>query len=267
MCACMFCVCVCVWVVLVLQLATNSSRYSLGAQQGAPCSRWLNPFEEISIETNCKYCHVSMPSTHLVGPSLPSSFPPPPRSPLTSPSASPLSLRSSSAPSACLRVGGGCAGSHGCARLRSYVRARVHARVRVCVHASASACVRALVCPCLGAQPKPAAIATAFLPTCDLAHKTTHTPATNHPLPPPGIALVGDPEFAIIDEAYPYIARRLLTDPHPRLREALRYMVYGKSGIFDAGAWRGLVWGGGAGVGGVGGLSVGVCGEVCMGVG
>ena len=50
-----------------------------------------------------------------------------------------------------------------------------------------------------------------------------------------GIALVGNPEFALVDEAYPYIAKRLLTDDSPRLREALRYMVYGKSGIFDAG--------------------------------
>jgi aarF domain-containing kinase len=49
-----------------------------------------------------------------------------------------------------------------------------------------------------------------------------------------GIALVGNPNFAIIDEAYPYIARRLMTDDSPRLRAALRYMVYGKEGTFDA---------------------------------
>ncbi|KAL7541821.1 hypothetical protein ACHAXR_012555 [Thalassiosira sp. AJA248-18] len=49
-----------------------------------------------------------------------------------------------------------------------------------------------------------------------------------------GIALVGNPEFAIIDEAYPYIARRLMTDDNPRLKAALRYMVYGKEGSFDA---------------------------------
>ena len=49
-----------------------------------------------------------------------------------------------------------------------------------------------------------------------------------------GIALVGNPNFAIIDEAYPYIARRLMTDDSPRLRAALRYMVYGKEGMFDA---------------------------------
>lgn len=40
-----------------------------------------------------------------------------------------------------------------------------------------------------------------------------------------GIALVGDPDFAIVDEAYPYVAKRLLTDRSPRLQAALRYMV------------------------------------------
>lgn len=49
-----------------------------------------------------------------------------------------------------------------------------------------------------------------------------------------GIALVGNPEFAIIDEAYPYIARRLMTDDSPRLKATLRYMVYGREGSFDA---------------------------------
>merc|ERR1740124_422445 len=49
-----------------------------------------------------------------------------------------------------------------------------------------------------------------------------------------GIALVGNPNFAIIDEAYPYIARRLMTDDSPRLKAALKYMVYGKEGVFDA---------------------------------
>lgn len=36
-----------------------------------------------------------------------------------------------------------------------------------------------------------------------------------------GIALVGDPEFALVDEAYPYIAKRLLTDKSPRLQVTL----------------------------------------------
>lgn len=49
-----------------------------------------------------------------------------------------------------------------------------------------------------------------------------------------GIALVGNPEFAIVDEAFPYIAKRLMTDSSPRLQEALRYMVYGRDTVFDA---------------------------------
>jgi aarF domain-containing kinase len=49
-----------------------------------------------------------------------------------------------------------------------------------------------------------------------------------------GIALVGNPNFAIIDEAYPYIARRLMTDRSPRLQAALKYMIYGREGVFDA---------------------------------
>ncbi|CAN1242649.1 Uncharacterized protein sll0005 [Linum perenne] len=49
-----------------------------------------------------------------------------------------------------------------------------------------------------------------------------------------GIALVGNSDFALVDEAYPYIAQRLLTDESPRLKSALRYMIYGKSGVFDA---------------------------------
>ncbi|CAM9441310.1 unnamed protein product [Phaeothamnion confervicola] len=48
-----------------------------------------------------------------------------------------------------------------------------------------------------------------------------------------GIALVGNPDFAIVDEAYPYISKRLLTDESPRLRAALRYMIYGKGNVFD----------------------------------
>lgn len=49
-----------------------------------------------------------------------------------------------------------------------------------------------------------------------------------------GIALTANPEFAIVDEAYPYISKRLLTDSSPRLREALRYMVYGRDNSFNA---------------------------------
>ncbi len=49
-----------------------------------------------------------------------------------------------------------------------------------------------------------------------------------------GIALVGNPDFALVDEAYPYISKRLLTDQSPRLRASLTYMVYGRGKVFDA---------------------------------
>lgn len=50
-----------------------------------------------------------------------------------------------------------------------------------------------------------------------------------------GIALMGDPDFAIIQSSFPFVARLLLTDPEPRTRQALRYMLYGDSGgAFDA---------------------------------
>ena len=32
-------------------------------------------------------------------------------------------------------------------------------------------------------------------------------------------------DFAIVDEAYPYVAKMLLTDDSPRLRASLKYMV------------------------------------------
>lgn len=54
-----------------------------------------------------------------------------------------------------------------------------------------------------------------------------------------GIALVGNPDFALVDEAFPYISKRLMTDDSPRLRAALRYMV----------SQRAMQWGG-VGVGG-----------------
>ena len=38
----------------------------------------------------------------------------------------------------------------------------------------------------------------------------------------------------VVDEAFPYIARRLMTDRSPRLRAALRYMIYGREGDFNA---------------------------------
>ena len=48
-----------------------------------------------------------------------------------------------------------------------------------------------------------------------------------------GIALVGNPEFAIVDEAYPFISKRLMTSLNPRLKAAFKYMVYGNSNSID----------------------------------
>lgn len=59
------------------------------------------------------------------------------------------------------------------------------------------------------------------------------TPHAPHPSHAHTRTQVGNPGFAIVDEAYPYISKRLLTDDSPRLREALRYMIYGKSNVFD----------------------------------
>lgn len=42
-----------------------------------------------------------------------------------------------------------------------------------------------------------------------------------------GIALRVDPQYAIVRECFPYLSRRLLTDDHPRSREALRQLLYG----------------------------------------
>lgn len=42
-----------------------------------------------------------------------------------------------------------------------------------------------------------------------------------------GIALRVDPNYSIVQECFPYLARRLLTDDHPRTRAALRQLLYG----------------------------------------
>jgi aarF domain-containing kinase len=48
-----------------------------------------------------------------------------------------------------------------------------------------------------------------------------------------GIALSSNKDFALVDECFPYLARKLLTDESPRMREALRYMCYGDRNVFD----------------------------------
>lgn len=49
-----------------------------------------------------------------------------------------------------------------------------------------------------------------------------------------GIALVGDSSFAIVDEAYPYIANLLMSGQSERLQESLRYLIYGRSNTLQA---------------------------------
>ncbi|PNW73593.1 hypothetical protein CHLRE_13g565260v5 [Chlamydomonas reinhardtii] len=44
-----------------------------------------------------------------------------------------------------------------------------------------------------------------------------------------GIALAADPNYKVLGSAYPWIARRLLTDPSPDLRIALRRLLYSES--------------------------------------
>ncbi|KAH7278617.1 hypothetical protein KP509_38G049100 [Ceratopteris richardii] len=41
-----------------------------------------------------------------------------------------------------------------------------------------------------------------------------------------GIGLAADPDYAIVEDCYPYLCKRLLTDDSPRAREALKYFVY-----------------------------------------
>lgn len=47
-----------------------------------------------------------------------------------------------------------------------------------------------------------------------------------------GIALRVDPQYSIVQECFPYIARRLLTDNHPRTRAALQQLLYAVRATF-----------------------------------
>jgi predicted unusual protein kinase regulating ubiquinone biosynthesis (AarF/ABC1/UbiB family) len=46
-----------------------------------------------------------------------------------------------------------------------------------------------------------------------------------------GIAISVDPDFKVLEKAYPYVAKRLLTDPAPDLRNSLKELLF-KDGIF-----------------------------------
>jgi aarF domain-containing kinase len=48
-----------------------------------------------------------------------------------------------------------------------------------------------------------------------------------------GIALRVDPDYSIVQECFPYIARRLLADDDPRVRKALRDVLYGNKQRLD----------------------------------
>ena len=46
-----------------------------------------------------------------------------------------------------------------------------------------------------------------------------------------GIAIGVDPEFKVLSKAYPYIAKRLLTDPAPELRASLKELLFKEEGF------------------------------------
>ncbi|KAF6265823.1 hypothetical protein COO60DRAFT_1633263 [Scenedesmus sp. NREL 46B-D3] len=48
-----------------------------------------------------------------------------------------------------------------------------------------------------------------------------------------GIALAVDPDYSIVQECFPYLARRLLADDDPRVRKALRDVLYGGRSRLD----------------------------------
>ena len=48
-----------------------------------------------------------------------------------------------------------------------------------------------------------------------------------------GIALGVDPDYAIVQECFPYLSRRLLSDDNPRVRKALRDVLYGNKQRLD----------------------------------
>mmetsp|Transcript_27402 Transcript_27402/g.58185 ORF Transcript_27402/g.58185 Transcript_27402/m.58185 type:complete len:813 (+) Transcript_27402:107-2545(+) len=55
-----------------------------------------------------------------------------------------------------------------------------------------------------------------------------------------GIGLSSDPNYSILQECYPYLAKRLLSDDSPRARGALRMLLYGKGDELDLGKVREL---------------------------
>lgn len=58
-----------------------------------------------------------------------------------------------------------------------------------------------------------------------------------------GIGLDNDPDYAIVDECYPYVSKRLITDDSPRARAALKYFLYGKGDRLDVARVENLLGG------------------------
>jgi hypothetical protein len=52
-----------------------------------------------------------------------------------------------------------------------------------------------------------------------------------------GIAINVDPEFKVLSKAYPYVSKRLLTDPSPELRASLQDLLF-KDGSSAGTGWR-----------------------------
>ena len=50
-----------------------------------------------------------------------------------------------------------------------------------------------------------------------------------------GIALTGDPEYAIIRQSYPFVARKLMREGRPEIQKALQQVLYSKGGSGNAG--------------------------------
>lgn len=59
-------------------------------------------------------------------------------------------------------------------------------------------------------------------------------------LPLQGIALSSNPDYKVLGAAYPWIARRLITNTQPELRETLRELLY-KNGNFQFGRLESLL--------------------------
>jgi aarF domain-containing kinase len=56
-----------------------------------------------------------------------------------------------------------------------------------------------------------------------------------------GIVLKVDPDYSIVHECMPYLSRRLLTDNNPRMRAALRQLLYGDGQRLDVERLQSLI--------------------------